>query len=85
MKRKISNEREKREVIVENKKKVLKRQNILVWCDFLLTELASSFLLASPTVLIALSTSLCPGRQFTLLFRAWDTALATCTQPNTFK
>lgn len=36
----------------------------------LLTESARSVLLASPTVRMALSTSLCPGRQFTDLFRA---------------
>lgn len=42
-----------------------------------------SFLLASPTVLMALSTSLCPGRQFTERFSAWDTALATWRRTNT--
>ena len=35
-------------------------------------------LLASTTDRMALSTSRCPGRQFIQLFRAWDTALATC-------
>lgn len=48
--------------------------------DDVLTESARSDLLASPTVRMALSTSLWPGRELTHLFRAWDTALATYTQ-----
>lgn len=44
-----------------------------------------SFLLASPTVLMALSTSLCPGRQFTERFSAWDTALATWRRTHTLQ
>lgn len=50
-----------------------------------LTESASRLLLASPTVRMALSTSRCPGRQFTHRFRAWDTALATYTHTHTKK
>ena len=42
-----------------------------------LTMSTSSFLLASPMLLRAMSTSFWPGRQFTQLFRECDTALAT--------
>ena len=42
-----------------------------------LTVSTSSFLLASPMLRRAMSTSFWPGRQFTQLFREWDTALAT--------
>lgn len=45
-----------------------------------LTESESSLLLASPTMRMAASTSLCPGRQLTQRFRACDTALATCRE-----
>lgn len=43
-----------------------------------LTESTSSFLLDSPILFKATSTSFCPGRQFTQLFKEWDTAFATC-------
>lgn len=59
----------------------------VLFLDFILyvvlTESARRVLLASPTVRMALSTSLWPGRQFTHLFRAWDTALATYTHART--
>ncbi len=42
----------------------------VVMQSILLTESARRVLLASPTVRMALSTSLWPGRQLTLLFRA---------------
>lgn len=50
----------------------------------LLTESARRVLLASPTVRMALSTSLWPGREFTHLLRAWETALATYTHTQVF-
>lgn len=49
---------------------------MLYWL-FKLTVSISSFLLASPMLLRAMSTSFWPGRQLTQLFREWDTALAT--------
>lgn len=42
-----------------------------------LTFSTSNFLLASPMLLRAMSTSFCPGKQFTQLFREWETAFAT--------
>lgn len=42
-----------------------------------LTMSTSSFLLASPMLLRAMSTSFWPGKQFTQLFKECDTALAT--------
>ncbi len=41
----------------------------------------SNFLLASPMLLRAMSTSFCPGKQFTQLFREWETAFATWKTP----
>lgn len=46
----------------------------------LLTESTSSFLLDSPMLFKATSTSFCPGRQFTQLFNECETALATCME-----
>lgn len=48
-----------------------------------LTESTRSFLLDSPMLFKATSTSFCPGRQFTQLFKEWDTALATCNTQGT--
>lgn len=43
-----------------------------------LTESTNSFLLDSPMLFRATSTSFCPGRQLTQLLRECETALATC-------
>lgn len=47
------------------------------WIFRRLTASIRSFLLASPMLFSAMSTSFWPGRQLTQLFREWETALAT--------